>query len=222
MLKKSLGEVIADQLSNEIRSGRRQGVMASETDLAIEFQTSRRSVRIALTILEGQGLVGPASRSRPRHIVYQLQSEHAQRQTTRIGIFTHKERSLLSSSSQTMLRILRQGLDAAEYAHQFFTLDYSIGGSFSKEKVWRYCDQYNPDVWLVLVASDPLLSILLATGKPVVALGGYGELLSRCPYHSLWSQRDRSACKASDRSAWTRKMDIPCNGCGLLLEPRTD
>ena len=179
MQKKTMGEMIADALIEDIRAGRRSGVLATEHDLAAEFKVARRSVRIALKIVENVGLIGLAVRGQPRQILYQHARSSAQKKK-RIGVFSYMERRMQSSSYQTVFHRLRVGFDAAGYDYEFFVAPAASETDYSPDRVGHYTRQFDADLWLVQDATDPILSVLLPLGKPVVAMGGNGDLLSQC------------------------------------------
>lgn len=174
-----MGEAIADEIAKDIREGRRSDVLATENDLAAEFKAARRSVRTALKIVENLGLISAAVRGQPRQILYHSQQSCVEKKT-RIGVFSYMERRLQSSSYQTVFHRLRMGFDAAGYEYEFFVAPGLSETDYSPDRVGHYCRQFDADLWLVQHASDRILPKLLPLRKPIIAMGGHGELLQKC------------------------------------------
>lgn len=157
-------EQIAAFLRSELLRGRWQGQMPGRKEIAFEFGLNERAVEDALRLLELDGLLLPQGAGRKRKIsLVQLRAERCMK----IGLMLYEESDRFLPYLVDLIRRLE------EAGHQVHIAEHTLVKlNLDCKKTERMTSAMNVDSWIVMAASKEILRMLLASGKPVMAVFG--------------------------------------------------
>jgi DNA-binding LacI/PurR family transcriptional regulator len=176
---RSTTEQVADYLRDELTRRRWTGSMPGSGWLAKELGVGKGTIEAALALLENQGLLVPQGAGRPRRI------ELGSRQSgpiLKIQILLYEESDRSSSITIKLVHQLQEaGHDADFSTKTLADLKMDVN------KVAKFANHADADVWLVLsgskdilewFASQPLPAYALFGRQPTVDIAGAGTLKS--------------------------------------------
>lgn len=168
----SVAEQAAAHLIEELGRGRWRGVLPGVNRLAVNLGVSRETARMALGLVERQGLLRPQGEGRARAIVEEAVHPMLRRTGLRIGILLRE--SLETEVSSTFHRLLMgvwRGLEAAGHVCLFSPKSQQDLG-LDAARIIRMAKRIPADAWLVPAGSLEVLQWFASCGLPVLALGG--------------------------------------------------
>jgi len=168
--RQSLPEQVAAHLREGIERGRWSDPFPGVPQLARELDVGRHTVRHALRILEGEGLLGGRGQGRSRGITTAGAAAASQR-PLRVNILRHDARLADNPQTSMVLIDIMHSLEAA--GHQVSYLKKSqIELKHDVARLTRHLAETPADAWVIESGSHPLLEWCAAQPTPCLALYG--------------------------------------------------
>ena len=168
--RQSLPEKVAAHLREGIERGRWSDPFPGVPQLAGELDVGRHTVRHALRILEGEGLLGGRGQGRSRGITTAGAAAASQR-PLRVNILRHDARLTDNPQTSMVLIDIMHSLEAA--GHQVSYLKKSqIELKHNVARLTRHLAETPADAWVVEGGSHPLLEWCASQPTPCFALYG--------------------------------------------------
>ncbi len=179
-LKKPLGEIVAQKLRDEIGAGKWTNYLPSEIQLSSDLEVSRKTLRVALSILTSEGYLSDPCRGKPREILSQSKGSNlAKPKSATLIVITASPRNDLKSSMQAYLRDLTQSLHKKSIEIEFISLAFEAA-SIRQDTLKRNIVMHQADSYLVIEGNNQILSYLIDLKKPVFAIGGNSSYHKHC------------------------------------------
>lgn len=160
----SAAEQVAAHLKNEILHGRIQGQMPGIHKLAGELSANHKTVKSALLILEGEGILASQGNGKSRSIVLHGNSRVS---SMRIGVLLYEP----SDRKVDYVLDLQHRLSDAGYMVKIPPKTLTELGK-NVERVKKLVDRTDADAWIVMAGSSSVLEWFASQSFPVFGLFG--------------------------------------------------
>jgi DNA-binding LacI/PurR family transcriptional regulator len=172
--RRSLAEVTADFVREGLETGRWNGRMPGVLKLAGLCGVSRQTMRAAMRILEVEGVIASAGVGRRRTVTGR--SAVSASRTLRIGVLLREPLATEDPDQQTLFLELRRAIETAGHECQIAARSQNELGD-NLGRIQRHMDEIRVDGWVVHAGSRELLEWGIASGVPMLALGGHARSL---------------------------------------------
>lgn len=194
--RQSLIVQTATHVRNGIASGRWAGVLPGVLNLAKELGVSKDTVRGALRLLEGEGVVSGQGPGR-RRAVTGRQHRRSVRRTLRVVLLIDAHLPLNSAHSIELLISIKLTLQAA--GHTCVFAEKSLAQLATLHQLAQLVGEAKADAWIVYSATREVLEWFARQETPVLALGGRSLGLPIASAHTDVSRAMAAAVKAMVR-----------------------
>ncbi|MFC4994623.1 substrate-binding domain-containing protein [Rubritalea tangerina] len=171
--KISLATQAAEILRQQILDGKFADILPGETPLSTSLRVSRKTIREALTILEGEKLISPAEPGKRRSIT--LPKSHTKtpaQELEVIRILLPQPLKQMHASAQHLFTSLIQHLPALEENIYFHNLPYTSAKLDIRPRIEELIKSHRATLWIVYELNSEVAEVMRANNKQVIACGG--------------------------------------------------
>lgn len=168
--RKNLAEQTAAHLVKDLVAGRWRGELPGVNRLSAELGVSRETLRAALALVEGQGLLAARGGGRARLITLD-DGAVSNKKTVRVVVLLHDRMEENSPNDKNLLHQIEHRLEEAGHFCVFAPkcqsdLALDVG------RITRLVERTPADAWVVMDGSLELLQWFAAGPVPAIAVGG--------------------------------------------------
>jgi DNA-binding LacI/PurR family transcriptional regulator len=160
----STAEQVAEHLRAELLRGELSGMMPGVNPLVAELGVNHKTVKVALRILEDEGLLVNQGRGLQRRIVL---PENITPPSLRLAILLYEKDD---ASHDFMIHLLHRVNEAGHTAS--FATKTLLDLEMNLSKVKRFVKKTEADAWVIFAGSRELLEWFAAQPEPAMALAG--------------------------------------------------
>ncbi|MCE9609705.1 MAG: substrate-binding domain-containing protein [Chthoniobacter sp.] len=164
----SIVEQTAQHLREGLRDGRWRGQLPGVIKLAAELSISTHTLRAALRMIEGEGLVALSADGRSRHVP---EASKPGKRPLRIGILLYEPLANEGGQSLELYLELHHALEREGFS-VFFSEKTQCGLGHDVDRIARYVQKAKADAWVVSAATRSVLEWFTAQPAPALALFG--------------------------------------------------